>query len=157
MQPPVETAIQWLYDTMRYHLLARSKGGSVPPPRARGGDWVKVCWDIGHSLTMMQAHDIPIGQVIESVSSRLVQEFTGTGLRPADFQMMRLFYLTYFERPRLLPRLEELSWDCHTLILTQCRDPLQQEFYLDLCAVGKLGRKALAEAIKAAKYEVSSV
>ena len=148
MQPYVETAIQWLYDTLRYQLLS---GGN------RRREWSAVCWDVGHSLTMMQAHGIPIGPVIDSVSGRLLREFTAKGLQPKDFQQMRRFYLNYFERPQLLPRLAELSWDHHDYILDHCPDPLEQEFYLDLCLREKMSRRALARAVESRKYELSAV
>jgi hypothetical protein len=76
---------------------------------------------------------------------------------PSDFQMMRIFYLNYFERSELLPKLRQLQWDRHELILERCKDPGQQEFYLDLCLKEGLNRDGLVEAIAKQRYEMSAM
>jgi hypothetical protein len=153
MQPYVETAIQWLRDTIRCNLRGPLQGLGPSEP----GEWVDMCWDIGHSLAMMQAHDIPVRPVIEAVSSQLRQEFSGVrGLRPRDFQQMRVYYLNYFERPQLLPKLREVAWDQHAYILDTCKDPQQQEFYLSLCMRESLNLAGLAKAIRTQRFEMSA-
>ncbi len=154
MKPAEETAIQWLHDTIRVHLRARRDGKPSPV----SDEWVGLCWDVGHSLAMMHAHGIAVPPVIEAVSAKLRLEFLGAkGLFPADLQLMRLFYLNYFERAQLLPKLRTIPWDRHALILERCRDPLQQEFYLELCVKENLNRDGLLEALKAQRYETSAL
>ncbi len=153
MQPYEDTAIQWLQDTIRVHLRARREG-NLP---LISSEWVGLCWDVGHSLTMMQAHGISAQPVIEAVSAKLRLEFLGAkGLMPADFQMMRLFYLAYFERPDLLPMLRVIPWECHAVILDRCKDPVQQEYYLSLCVTQSLSQDGLLSALKEQRYELSS-
>lgn len=153
MQPYVETAIQWLYDTLRCHMRALREWNPPPPP----GEWVMLCWDVGHSLVRMQANGIPAQPVIEGVSEKLVAEFGAVAdLTPGGIRVMRQFYLDYFERPHLQAILRAISWDCHKIILAHCRDPLQQEFYLDLCRAKALDSEALALALKDRRYEVSA-
>jgi hypothetical protein len=152
MQTNVETAIQWLRDTVRCHLRAADRGIPGEP-----GPWVDLCWDIGHSLAMMQSHGIPVPPVIEAVSSQLRKEFPGErGLRPSDFQQMRHFFLTYFERPQWLPRLRAAAWDLHAYILENCKDPVQQEFYLELCLGEGCTLAELARAIRSSRFELSA-
>jgi hypothetical protein len=153
MQPYVATAIQWLRDTIRCNLRGPLKGGGPGDP----GGWVDLCWEIGHSLAMMQSHDIPVRPVIDAVSAQLRHEFSGVrGLRPREFHQMRVFYLTYFERPHLLPRLREVAWDLHIYILDTCKDPQQQEFYLTLCMREGLNLGGLARSIRTQKFELSA-
>jgi hypothetical protein len=153
MQPYLETAIQWLHDTIRCHVRARREWNPPPPP----GEWVMLCWDVGHSLSMMQAHGIPAEPVIEAVSRLLTAEFGSDGdLSPYGLRTMRQFYLDYFERPFLQAKLRSVSWDCHKLILALCRDPLQQEYYLDLCRAQDLTPEGLTQAVKEKRYELSS-
>lgn len=155
MQPYLETAIQWLHDTIRCHLRAQREWNPPPPP----GEWVVLCWDVGHSLSMMQAHGIPADPVIEAVSRLLIGEFGPDAegdLSPYGLRTMRQFYLDYFERPHLQPLLRAVDWDCHKLILAMCRDPLQQEFYLDLCRTMGLEAESLAAALKDRRYELSA-
>jgi hypothetical protein len=154
MITPEDTAIQWLHDTIRVHLRARREGRPSPVSE----NWVGLCWDIGHSLTMMHIHGIKLPPVIESVSARLRLEFLGaTGLMPSDFQMMRVFYLNYFERAQLLPKLKQIPWERHTIILEKCKDPVQQEYYLELCLKEGLNQEDLEAALKAQRYETSSI
>jgi hypothetical protein len=154
MQPYEATAIQWLHDEIRVFLRARREGKQPPAP----GDWVGLCWDVGHSLSMMASHGISLKPVLVAVSGKLRMEFVGVkGLMPSDFQMMRLFYLNYFERTELLPKLRLIPWDRHELILERCKDPVQQEFYLELCLKENLNRADLEDAFKRQRYEMSSL
>lgn len=154
MQPYEQTAIQWLRDEIRVYLRARREGKQPPAP----GDWVGLCWEIGHSLSMMAAHGIAVNPVIAAVSGKLRLEFVGVqGLLPSDFHRMRLFYLNYFERSALLPKLRQIPWDRHEVILDRCKDPAQQEFYLDLCLKEGLNRDGLLEAIAKQRYETSAM
>lgn len=153
MAPYIETAIQWLHDTIRVQVRARREGN---PPTA-DLDWVALCWEVGHSLSMMQAHGVPAQPVIDAVSERLVAEFGAEGdFTPYGIRTMRQFYLDYFERPQLQPLLRAVTWDCHKLILALCRDPSQQEFYLELCRSEGLSAEVLSEALKDRRYELSA-
>lgn len=151
MERYIETAIQWLHDTIRVHVRAQREG------HAPSGGWVSLCWEVGHSLSMMQAHGIPAQPVIDAVSGKLVGEFGSEGdLTPYGLRTMRQFYLDYFERPELQAKLLDVSWDCHKLILAMCRDPLQQEYYLELCRAQGLGAEALSAALKERRYEMGA-
>jgi hypothetical protein len=162
MDANVETAAQWIYNHIRYVVRAkrarpRTKLGREKQAVAVEREWVEMCWDVGHSLAMMLAHGIPIAPVIEAVSSHLIKEFPDVkDLEAAGIQKMRRFYLDYFERPDLLPRLRLVSWPCHMLIQDRCRDPLQQEYYLELCVVKGLGPEDLTMAMASRSYEISA-
>ena len=152
MEPYIATAIQWLYDTIRVQL--RAKAATPPPPES---EWVTLCWEVGHSLSMMQAHGIPAQPVIEAVSEKLVAEFGSDGdLTPYGIRTMRQFYLDYFERSHLQPLIRSVGWDQHKIILSLCRDPAQQEYYLALAKDQALSAEALAAAIKERRYEMSA-
>jgi hypothetical protein len=162
MDSNIETAVQWIYNHIRYvmrakHGRARTKVGKERQSAALEAEWVGMCWDIGHSLVMMQAHGIAVAPVIESVSKRLQTEFPESGdLGGAGLLRMRQFYLDYFERPHLLPKLMKIAWACHLLIQERCRDPLQQEFFLELCARKKMAREDLAKAMDERAYELNA-
>lgn len=160
MAPYVETAVQWLYDAMRCQILIQRKSedkNQAPVPPAPPADWVNLCWEVGHSLTMMQAHGIPAQPVIDEVSRRLVGEFGSEGdYTPYGIRTMRQFYLDYFERPQLQPLLRAVHWDCHKLILSLCRDPAQQEYYLRAARDENLSAEQLAAALKDRRYELSA-
>lgn len=151
MEPYLETAIQWLHDTIRVQIRARQDADSTATPE----DWVNLAWEVGHSLTMMQAHGIPAQPVIEAVSEKLVDEFGSDGdFTPYGIRTMRQFYLDYFERPHLQPLLRSLTWDHHKILLSLCRDPAQQEFYLKAAQAEKLSAEDLTATIQSRRYEV---
>lgn len=153
MPPYLETAIQWLYDTIRCQLRAQNESATPPP----ASDWVNLCWEVGHSLSMMQAHGIPAQPVIDAVSEKLTAEFgSEVDLSPYGIRTMRQFYLDYFERPQLQAKLRLITWDCHKLILALCRDPMQQEYYLELCRTEGFTAETLATALKEKRYEFSA-
>jgi hypothetical protein len=153
MEPYLQTAIQWLHDTIRVQVRARQ--GTDPSTASE--DWVNLAWEVGHSLSMMQAHGIPAQPVIEAVSEKLVGEFGSDGdFTSYGIRTMRQFYLDYFERPHLQPLLRSVSWDHHKIILALCRDPAQQEFYLKAALDEGLSSEDMAAAIHASRYEVGS-
>lgn len=159
MAPYIDTAIQWLHDTIRVQVRARleAQGAAIAEGATVEQDWVTLCWEVGHSLTMMQAHGIPAQPVIEAVSDRLISEFGSDGdFTPYGIRTMRQFYLDYFERPHLQPLIRAVSWDCHKLLLALCRDPSQQEYYLELCRTEGMTSEALSEAVKSRRYEMSA-
>lgn len=157
LAPYVETAVQWLYDSMRCQILIQRKGEDRTAAPAPPGEWVGFCWEVGHSLSMMQAHGIPAQPVIEEVSRRLVDEFGSEGdYTPYGIRTMRQFYLDYFERPQLQPLLRSVHWDCHKLVLSLCRDPAQQEYYLRAARDENLSAEQLASALKDRRYELSA-
>ena len=43
------------------------------------------------------------------------------------------------------------------MILQRCKDPVQQEFYLELCLKENLNREGLEDAFKRQRYEMSSL
>lgn len=152
MASNLETAVQWLHDTMRCQIRARESGPATNPAA-----WVDLCWEVGHSLSMMQANGIPAQPVLESVAEKLMDEFGPEGdWSPYGIRTMRQFYLDYFERPVLQPLLRAVSWDCHKILLALCRDPAQQEYYLELCRSQGLSAEALTLALKEKRYEWSS-
>jgi len=154
MTPNLETATQWLHDTIRCRYRSRREAGMDADPSA----WVDLCWEVGHSLSMMQAHGIPAQPVIESVSGKLVDEFgPESDFTPYGIRTMRQFYLDYFERPALQPLLRMVNWDSHKILLALCRDPAQQEYYLEMCRSQGLSAEALTKALKEKRYEWSSV
>ena len=150
MNPAEATASQWLHDTIRVHLRAGTDGKTRPVAE----DWVELAWNVGQCLAMMHIHGIDVPPVIAAVSDKLRSEFQwAEGLFPVDLQMMRLFYLNYFEREQLLPKLRALPWDCHEIILDRCKDPMQQEFYLELVLKEKLTKEGLLASLKSQTYE----
>lgn len=154
MAPYLETATQWLHDTIRCQIRSRRETGAAADPAA----WVDLCWEVGHSLSMMQAHGIPAQPVIEAVSEKLTGEFgPEADCTPYGLRTMRQFYLDYFERPGLQPLLRAVNWDCHKILLALCRDPAQQEYYLVMCRSQGLSAEALAQALKDKRYEWGSV
>ncbi len=154
MNSAEETATEWLYHTMRVHM--RAQRDNIQPSRPK--DWINLCWDVGNSLTMMHIHGIAITPVIENVSAKLRLEFLGAkGLMPSDIQKMRVFYLNYFERKNLLPKIQLVNWECHIFILDHCRDPLQQEYYLDFCAQENCDLAGLESAFKAQRFELNAL
>lgn len=69
--------------------------------------------------------------VVETLAQDLQAEFPGrNGFSARNLWNMREFYCTYADRLKLQPLVAEISWTKNLLIMGQCKDDLEREFYL---------------------------
>src|ERR1700738_3041624 len=69
--------------------------------------------------------------VVEQLAHDLQIDFPGIkGFSAPNLWRMRLFYETYHQNQKLSPLVREISWTNNLIIMDQCKDDLQREFYL---------------------------
>jgi hypothetical protein len=72
-------------------------------------------------------------QVISSLASQLVLEY-GNGFSEKSMRRMIQFAEVFQDEQIVVSAIRELSWT-HFIALIPLKDPLQREFYLELCKI----------------------
>lgn len=89
--------------------------------------------NIGQAINEKQA-ELGWGKsVVEQLAKDLQAELPGVkGFSARNLWNMRNFHLEYKENPFLQTMSAEISWSKNVLIMTKCKDPKEQEFYMKM-------------------------
>lgn len=122
--------------------------------RAVNHELVTLYWEIGESIHRKQ-EELGWGKsVVESLSRDLQVEFPGrNGFSTQNLWFMRQFYLEYRSKPNLQPLVREISWAKNLVILSRCKDDIEQEFYLRATARFGWTKAVLQHQIDNKSYE----
>jgi hypothetical protein len=74
---------------------------------------------------------------------------SGTTFTVSNLMHMRRFHEVWNGKTELLPRICELSWPCHLVLMEQCKSDRERETYLAAALDGKWTRKELESRIRA--------
>jgi len=66
---------------------------------------------------------------------------------------MRQFFEEYADNPKLSPLVREIGWTHNLIIMMQCKDPLQREFYIRMTRKFGWSKNVLAMQIENQSYE----
>jgi predicted nuclease of restriction endonuclease-like (RecB) superfamily len=68
---------------------------------------------------------------VQSLAKDLQLEFLGMqGLSAQNLWRMRQFYITYVDNQKLSPLVREIGWTHNVIIMMNCKDDLEREFYI---------------------------
>ncbi|MHB9027102.1 MAG: PDDEXK nuclease domain-containing protein [Armatimonadota bacterium] len=114
---------------------------------------VTLYWDIGRLIVERQHGDSWGKSVVETLARDLQTEFPGMGgFSARNIWRMRDFYLTYHSNEKLSPLVAEISWTHNIIILEQCKDDLEREFYLRMTKLHGWSKLVLMNHIEADTY-----
>jgi predicted nuclease of restriction endonuclease-like (RecB) superfamily len=94
-------------------------------------------------------------QVISSLASQLVLEY-GNGFSEKSIRRMMQFADVFQDQQIVVSAIRELSWT-HFIALIPLKDPLQREFYLELCKIEGWNVKTLRLKIDSMLYERTAI
>ncbi len=94
-------------------------------------------------------------QVISSLASQLVVEY-GNGFSEKSIRRMMQFAEVFQDEEIVVWAIRELSWT-HFIALIPLKDPLQREFYLELCKIEGWNVKTLRQKIDSMLYERTAI
>jgi predicted nuclease of restriction endonuclease-like (RecB) superfamily len=101
--------------------------------RAVNKELIALYWDIGRVVADRQKIGSWGKAVVERLAADLRLEFPGVrGFSVQNVWYMRQFYLAYSGNEKLQPLVGEISWAKNLVIMSQCKDPLEREFYLNM-------------------------
>lgn len=111
-------------------------------------------WEIGRSIVEKQKEYSWGKSVVETLSKDLQNEFPGMqGFSTQNLWRMRKFYGEYCQNEKLSPLVREISWSHNTVIVDQCKDDLEREFYILMTKKYGWTKNVLIHHIEAKSYE----
>ena len=122
--------------------------------RAVNKELIGLYWDIGRMIETRQRGETWGKSVVSSLARDLQQEFPGIqGFSAQNLWRMRQFYLAYCGHEKLSPLVREISWTKNVIILMQCKDPLEREFYIRMTRKFGWTKDVLAHQIENQSYK----
>ena len=94
-------------------------------------------------------------QVISSLAAQLVREY-GNGFSEKSIRRMMQFAEVFPDEQIVVLAIRQLSWT-HFIALIPLKDPLQREFYLELCKIEGWNVKTLRQKIDGMLYERTAI
>lgn len=99
--------------------------------KAVNKELIALYWDIGSLIVNKQAEHGWGKSIVESIARDLQLEFPGIqGFSAQNLWRMRQFYLTYKSSTKLSPMVREIGWSHNVIILMNCKNELEREFYI---------------------------
>ncbi len=142
------------YSELLADIKQRIRSAQYEALKAVNKELIALYWDIGRIIQERQKGNTWGNAVVEHLADDLHKEFPGIqGFSARNIWYMRDFYITYFENKKLQPLVAEISWTKHLIIMAQCKDDLEREFYIT--ATKKFGwtKNVLLHQIENKSYE----
>jgi len=122
--------------------------------KAVNQELIALYWDIGRMIVERQQGASWGKSVVENLASDLQAEFPGSsGFSAQNLWRMKQFYEAYADNKKLLPLVREIGWTHNLLILMNCKDGLQREFYLRMTRTFGWTKNLLLHQIENQTYE----
>ena len=122
--------------------------------RAVNKELVALYWDIGRMIVERQQGRSWGTAVVRTLADDLQKEFPGmSGFSARNIWRMRDFFLAYHENEKVTPLVAQIGWSHNLVILEQCRDALEREFYLRMTAKFGWSKNVLAHQIENQTYQ----
>lgn len=119
------------YFHFRDEITKRIRSAQYEALKAVNREMIDLCWGISKRITEQQAVLRWGKSVVETLSRDIQKEFPGIhGFGVRNLWDMARFYAEYQSDEILQPLVAEISWSKHIVILTQCKDTRQRQFYI---------------------------
>jgi predicted phage terminase large subunit-like protein len=127
MTPNITT----FYQPFLKEILERIQSARYAMLKSVSKETVLLYWDIGKSVSEKAQNEGWGKSVVEQLSKDLQKEFPGVrGFSARNIWRMKTFYEFYSQNEKLPPLVAEIGWVQNCIILEQCKDLTQIEFYL---------------------------
>ncbi len=135
-------------------IKERIRSAQYEALRAVNKELIALYWDLGKMIVERQEKEGWGESVVERLSEDLQKEFSGIkGFSERNLWSMRIFYLTYRNSKKLQPLVAEISWTKNVLIMSKCKDDLEQEFYIKMTKKFGWTKNVLIHQIESRAYE----
>ena len=119
------------YGALLREIKERIRSAQYAALRAVNRELIELYWDIGRLIVERQAGETWGRSVVQNLAKDLQLEFPGiAGFSAPNLYKIRKFYETYRGNEILSPLVIEISWTKNLVILEQCKDSAEREFYL---------------------------
>lgn len=142
------------YSVLLYDIKERIRSAQYEALKAVNKELISLYWDIGQMIMERQQIEKWGKSVVERLAGDLQKEFPGVqGFSSQNLWRMRQFYLTYQNDKKLSPMVREIGWTHNILIMMNCKDALQKEFYIRMTRKFGWSKNILIHHIENQTYE----
>lgn len=142
------------YGALLGEVKERIRSAQYDALKAVNKELVDLYWDIGRLIVGKQAGATWGKAVVQRLAKDLQREFPGmNGFSVQNLWRMRQFYEAYHQNAKLSPLVREIGWSHNVIILMECKDPLQCEFYLRMTRKFGWTKAVLIHQIENQSYE----
>ena len=142
------------YATLLAEVKERVRAAQHAALAAANQELVGLYWDIGRLIVERQLGKSWGKSVVENLARDLQSEFPGIrGFSVQNLWRMRQFYELYRDDRKLSPLVREIAWTHNVIIMMNCRDHLEREFYLRMTRKFGWSKNVLAMQIENQSYE----
>jgi predicted nuclease of restriction endonuclease-like (RecB) superfamily len=119
---------------------------------------IGLYWDIGNMIVDRQQKEGWGKAVVETLAADLQKEFSGVqGFSAQNLWRMKQFFQVYSKNPKLSPLVREIGWTHNVVILMNCKDDLEREFYIRMTKRMGWSKNVLIHQIENKTYEKTFV
>lgn len=142
------------YASFLAEVKERVRSAQYDALRAVNKELIALYWDIGRMIEDRQKGGTWGKSVVVNLAADLQQEFPGIqGFSAQNLWRMRQFYQVYVGNEKLSPLVREISWTKNVVILMQCKEPLEREFYIRMTKKFGWTKSVLIHQIENQSYE----
>jgi len=122
--------------------------------KAVNKELIALYWDIGRLIVERQEKYGWGKAVVENLAKDLHKEFPGIqGYSAQNLWRMKQFYQTYSVNEKLSPMVREIGWTHNLIIMMNCKDDLEREFYIRMTRKFGWTKNVLIHQIDNKSYE----
>lgn len=122
--------------------------------KAVNKELIALYWDIGRLIVERQEKYGWGKSVVENLAKDLQKEFPGIqGYSAQNLWRMKQFYQTYSVNEKLSPLVREIGWTHNLIIMMNCKDDLEREFYIRMARKFGWTKNVLIHQIDNKSYE----
>lgn len=122
--------------------------------RAVNKELISLYWDIGRLIVERQRSAGWGQSVVEQLAADVRTEFPGIqGFSAPNLWRMKQFYEAYAGNEKLSPMVREIGWTHNVVILMNCKDDLEREFYLRMTKAYGWTKNVLIHQIENQTYQ----
>jgi predicted nuclease of restriction endonuclease-like (RecB) superfamily len=135
-------------------IKQRVRSAQYAALKAVNKELISLYWDIGQMIVERQKEEKWGKSVVEQLAKDLRIEFPGiSGFSAQNLWRMKQFYQSYAQNTKLSPLVREIGWTHNIIILMNCKDDLEREFYIRMTRKFGWTKNVLTHQIENQSYE----
>ncbi len=144
------------YPVLLNDIKQRIRSAQYDALKAVNTEMISLYWDIGQMILERQKEEAWGKSVVEHLARDLQAEFPGiSGFSVQNLWRMKQFYRSYAQNTKLSPMVREIGWTHNIIILMNCKDDLEREFYIRMTRKFGWTKNVLTLQIENKAYEMT--
>lgn len=142
------------YVDLLAEIKQRIRSAQYDALKAVNREHISLCWDIGEMIIARQKGETWGRSVVLRLAEDLRKEFPNvSGFSAQNLWRMRQFHKEYSSNEKLSPLVREIAWSHNLVIMMQCKDPQEREFYIRMTKKFGWSKNVLIHQVENQSYQ----